>query len=53
MSRTGPEVAQRIQVVSILFHVAKPVLGLFCLHSNTIGSSDLVTTNTQRQFVGV
>jgi len=31
---TGPKVAQRIQVV---LHEAKPVLGLFCLHLNTIG----------------
>jgi len=29
-------VAQRIQVVSILLHEAKPVLGLFCLHLNTV-----------------
>jgi len=27
---TGPKVAQRIQVVSILLHEAKPVVGLFC-----------------------
>jgi len=33
MSMTGPKVAQRIQVVSILLHEAKPVLELFCLHS--------------------
>jgi len=37
MSMTGPKAALRIQVVSILFHEAKPVLGLFCLHLNTIG----------------
>jgi len=34
---TGLTVLQRIQVVSILLHEAKPVLGLFCLHLNTIG----------------
>jgi len=34
-----PKVAQRIQVVSILLHEAKPVLGLFCLHLNAIGGS--------------
>jgi len=34
---TGPKVAQRIKVVSILLHEAKPVLGLYCLHLNTIG----------------
>jgi len=37
MSMTGPKVAQHIKVVSILLHKAKPVLGLFCLHLNTIG----------------
>jgi len=38
VSMTGPKVAQRIQVVSILLHhEAIPVLGLFCLHLNTIG----------------
>ena len=37
ISMTGPKVAQRLQVVSIMLHVAKPVLGLFCLHLNTIG----------------
>jgi len=30
ISMTGPKVAQRIQVVSILLHEAKPVVGLFC-----------------------
>jgi len=39
MSMTGPKVPQRIQVVSILLHEAQPVLGLFCLHLNTIGRS--------------
>jgi len=34
---TGPKVAQRIQVLSILLYEAKPVLGLFCLHLSTIG----------------
>jgi len=42
---TGPKVAQRIQVVSILLHEAKAVLGLFCLHLNLIGS-DIVETVT-------
>jgi len=37
ISMTGPKVIQHIQVVSMLFHEAKPVLGLFCLHLNTIG----------------
>jgi len=31
MSMTGPKVAWRIQVLSILLHEAKPVLELFCL----------------------
>jgi len=31
-------VAQGIQVVFILLHEAKPVLGLFCLHLNKIGN---------------
>jgi len=31
----GPKVIQRIQV-STLLHEAKSVLGLFCLHLNTI-----------------
>jgi len=33
---TGPKVLQRIQVVPILLHEANPVLGLFCIHLNTI-----------------
>jgi len=37
MIMIGPKVAQRTKVVSILIHEAKPVLGLFCLHLNTIG----------------
>jgi len=37
MSMTGPKEAQRIQVMFILLHEAKPVLGLFCLYLNTIG----------------
>jgi len=39
MIMTGPKVAQCIQVglVSILLHEAKPVLGLFRFHLNTIG----------------
>jgi len=39
VSMRGPKVAQRIQVVSILLHEAILVLGLFCLHLNTIGWS--------------
>jgi len=37
ISVTGPKVAQRLQVVSVLLHEVKPVLGLFCLYLNTIG----------------
>jgi len=37
ISFTGPKVVQGIQVVFILLHEAKPVLGLFCLHFNTVG----------------
>jgi len=29
ISMTGAKVAQRLQIVSIMLHVAKPVLGLF------------------------
>jgi len=47
ISVTGPKVAQRIQVVSILLHEAKPVLGLFCLHSTITGSSGHVTSRLQ------
>jgi len=36
---TGTKVAQHIQVVSILLYEAKPVLGLFFLHLNTISWS--------------
>jgi len=36
ISIPGPKMAQRIQVASILLHEEKPVLGLFCLHLNTI-----------------
>jgi len=41
MIMTEPKVVQCIQVglVSILLHEAKPVLGLFCFHLNTIGLS--------------
>jgi len=40
MGMTGLKVAQLIHhVVSILLHEAKPVLGLFYLHLNTIGWS--------------
>jgi len=42
MSMPEPKVAQRIKVVSILLHEAKPVLRLFCLHLNTIGWSGQV-----------
>ena len=48
ISMTGPKMAQHIQIVSILLHEAKPVLGLFCLHLNTIGWSDLATTTIRR-----
>jgi len=41
-------VAQCIQVVSILLHEAKPVLGLFWLHLNTIGWSGHVTSTICR-----
>jgi len=44
MSMTGSKVAQRIQVVPILLHEAKPVMGLFCLHLNTIRRSGHVAT---------
>ena len=37
ISMTGPKMAQCIHVVSILLHEAKPGLGIFCLHLNTIG----------------
>jgi len=39
ISMTGPKVAQCIHVVSTLLHEAKPVLGQFCLHLNTVGWS--------------
>ena len=41
MIMTGAKVAQCIHVdlVSILLHEAKPVLGLFSFHLNTIGWS--------------
>ena len=47
ISMTGPKVAQCIQVVSILLHEAKPVLGLFWLHLNTIGWRGHVTNTVQ------
>jgi len=34
---TGPKMGHHIQVVSIVLHKAKTVLGLFCLQLNTIG----------------
>jgi len=42
ISMTGSKVAQRIQVVSILHHEAKLVLGLFCFHLNAIGWSGFI-----------
>ena len=46
-----PEVAQRIQVASILLHEAKPVLGLFCLHLNAIGWSGHVQDCSAKKVV--
>jgi len=37
ISMTEPKVAQRLQVLSVMLYEAKPALGLFCLHLNTIG----------------
>jgi len=37
ISMTGIKMAQCIRVVSILLHEAKAVLGLLCLHLNTVG----------------
>jgi len=48
LSMTGPKMAQHIQVVSILLHEAKRVLGLFCLHLNTIRRSGHVTSTIRR-----
>jgi len=45
---TGPKVIQRIQVVSILLHEAKPVLRLFCLYLNTVGCSSHMTSMIRR-----
>jgi len=45
ISMTGPKC---IHVVSILFHEAKPMLGLFCLHLNTTGWSGHVTSTMRR-----
>ena len=39
ISMAAPKVAKRIHAVYILHHEVKPVLGLFCLHLNTIGWS--------------
>jgi len=39
ISMTGIKMAQCIRVVSILLHEAKAVLGLLCLHLNTVGWS--------------
>jgi len=47
ISMTGPKMVQGIQIVSILLHEAKPVLGLFCLHLNTTGWSSHVTSTVQ------
>ena len=41
--------AQRIQVVSILLHEAKPVLGLSCLWLKTIGRNGHVTSTICRE----
>jgi len=46
---TRLKVAQRIQVVSTLLHEAKPMLGLFCLHLNTIGWSGHVASTFQKE----
>ena len=48
ISMTGLKVVQHTQVVSILLHEAKRVLGLFCLHLNTIGWSGHVTSTIHR-----
>jgi len=40
--------AQRTQVVSILLHEAKAMLGLFCLQLNTVGWSGHVTSTIRR-----
>jgi len=45
---TGPKMAQRIQVVSFLLHQPKPMLGLFCLHLNTVGRSGHVRSTICR-----
>jgi len=45
VSMTGPK---RIQVVPILLHEPKPILGLFCLHLNTVGRSGHVTSTIHR-----
>jgi len=39
---------QRIQALSILLHEAEPLLGLFCLHLNTIGRSIHMTSMIRR-----
>jgi len=39
---------QRIQVVLILLHEAKAMLGLFCLQLNTVGWSGHVTSTIRR-----
>jgi len=49
ISMTEPKVAQCIQVVSILLHGVKPLLGLFCLHLKTIGRSGHVTSTIRRE----
>jgi len=46
VSMTGPKVIQRFQV-STLLHEAKSVLGLFCLHLNTIAWSSHMTRFTE------
>ena len=51
VNMTGPKVEQRIQVVFILLHEAKPVLGLFCLYLNRLKWS-CDKYNAQRQLEG-
>jgi len=45
---TGPNVAQRLQILSVLLHEVKPVLGLFCLYLNTVGWSGHVASTICR-----
>jgi len=53
MSMTGPKMSQHIQVASILLHDAILVLGLFCLHLNTIGwSGHVQECSAKKRIVG-